>query len=163
MKVWLIAKAAARSTLVWFLRPHAGLNRHSRRLPHGHDPLRATCRSTITTPWRYRAGAGRALKLALGDKRGINRFGFVLPMDECLARCAMDISGGRISNTKPTLPTSAWAIEHRDGGALFRSRSVIPLGLTLHLKTKAKTITTASRACLKPFGRTLRRVILRGR
>ncbi len=36
---------------------------------------------------------GKALNKALDDKRGIACFGFMLLMDECLVRCALDISG----------------------------------------------------------------------
>jgi imidazoleglycerol-phosphate dehydratase/histidinol-phosphatase len=36
---------------------------------------------------------GEAFAKALGDKRGIERYGFCLPMDDCLAQAALDFGG----------------------------------------------------------------------
>ena len=36
---------------------------------------------------------GDAIRIALGDKRGIERYGFVLPMDDCLCTVALDFGG----------------------------------------------------------------------
>lgn len=36
---------------------------------------------------------GECISQALGDKRGIERYGFCLPMDDCLCQVALDFSG----------------------------------------------------------------------
>jgi imidazoleglycerol-phosphate dehydratase/histidinol-phosphatase len=36
---------------------------------------------------------GEAFRTALGDKRGVERYGFCLPMDDCLAMAALDFGG----------------------------------------------------------------------
>ena len=36
---------------------------------------------------------GEAIRKALGDKRGIERYGYCLPMDDCLAQVALDFGG----------------------------------------------------------------------
>ena len=49
---------------------------------------------------------GKAFKEALGDKRGINRYGFfILPMDETLILSSVDISGRKTLCFDVTIPT----------------------------------------------------------
>ena len=51
---------------------------------------------------------GKAFSEAMGDKKGINRYGFfLLPMDDALIRVALDFSGRSFLSWKVRFPTSS--------------------------------------------------------
>ena len=102
---------------------------------------------------------GQALRQALGDKRGIGRYGFVLPMDEAQARIALDLSGrpyfvfeGRFNRERVgELPTEL--VPH-----FFRSLSE-SLGAAIHISVSGENTHHMIEACFKGVGRALRQAI----
>lgn len=66
---------------------------------HGFFDLKAACQGDVQVDGHHSIEdmgivLGAAIREALGDKKGIARFGScMLPMDETLAMCAVDLSG----------------------------------------------------------------------
>ena len=104
---------------------------------------------------------GSALKTALGDKRGIARYGFTLPMDEAMASAALDLSGrpyfvfeGQFPRDRVgDLPTEL--VPH-----FFRSLCE-SAGLNLHLSVRGENTHHMVEACFKVVARALRQAIRR--
>jgi imidazoleglycerol-phosphate dehydratase / histidinol-phosphatase len=102
---------------------------------------------------------GQALKTALGDKRGIQRYGFLLPMDEALAQVAVDLSGrpyfvfeGKFGRDQVgQLPTEL--VPH-----FFRSLAET-LGAAINIKVSGENTHHMIEACFKGVGRALRQAI----
>ncbi|MEG0829894.1 MAG: imidazoleglycerol-phosphate dehydratase HisB [Anaerovoracaceae bacterium] len=81
---------------------------------------------------------GQIFKDALGDKRGITRYGsMMLPMDETLVLCALDISGRASLNFDVTIPVEKVGTFDTQLVKEFMEALCRELGLTLHFKLMA--------------------------
>jgi imidazoleglycerol-phosphate dehydratase / histidinol-phosphatase len=102
---------------------------------------------------------GEALRKALGDKIGINRFGFYLPMDETTAKVALDLSGRAFTVFKcdfkrekvGDIPTEM--VEH-----FFRSLAS-SLAATINIEVNGENEHHMIESSFKAMGRALRMAI----
>ncbi|MCY3730626.1 MAG: bifunctional histidinol-phosphatase/imidazoleglycerol-phosphate dehydratase HisB [Rhodospirillaceae bacterium] len=104
---------------------------------------------------------GAALSEALGDKRGIARYGFLLPMDEAQARVGIDLGG------RPYAVFEGTFARERVGGLptelvphFFRSLAE-SLGAAIHIHVEGANAHHMIEACFKGVARSLRQALRR--
>ncbi len=102
---------------------------------------------------------GTALRTALGDKRGIARFGFQLPMDESEARVSLDLSGRPYLGFDGSFPRDRVGQMPTELVPHFFQSFADSLGATLHVSVKGSNTHHMVEACFKAVGRALRQAI----
>ena len=104
---------------------------------------------------------GAAIAQAIGDKRGLKRYGsMLLPMDEALVLCALDLSGRSCLRYQAQIPSQkigTFDTELVEEFFLGLTRSA---GMTLHLRQMDGTNSHhIVEAMFKAFGRALREAV----
>ncbi|MGB5491211.1 MAG: bifunctional histidinol-phosphatase/imidazoleglycerol-phosphate dehydratase HisB [Woeseiaceae bacterium] len=133
---------------------------------HGGFGLRLSCDGDLEIDEHHTVEdtaicLGSALRQALGNKFGIGRYGFLLPMDESEAKVALDLSGRPAFQFEGEFPRdnvgelSTEMVEH-----FFRSLSD-SLGAALHVEVRGENTHHMIEACFKSVGRALRQAINR--
>jgi imidazoleglycerol-phosphate dehydratase/histidinol-phosphatase len=104
---------------------------------------------------------GQALREALADKRGIQRYGFLLPMDEADAEVSIDLGGRPFFVFEGTFP------REQVGGLpselvphFFRSLAET-LGAAIHIRVRGENAHHMIEVCFKGVARALRQAIKR--
>lgn len=133
---------------------------------HGGFALQLQCQGDLEIDEHHTVedcalAVGAALRAALGDKQGIARYGFLLPMDEARAQVALDLSGrahavfeGRFGRESVGgLPTEL--VPH-----FFRSLAE-SMAAALHVSVTGDNAHHMIEACFKATGRALRMAIAR--
>lgn len=107
---------------------------------HGLFDLRLSCRGDTRVDYHHSTEdtgicLGRAFAAALGDKRGIARYGeIILPMDEALILAAADISGRGGCFAALDIPTQRVGDFDTELCAEFFTAFAREAGITLHLR-----------------------------
>ena len=106
---------------------------------------------------------GQALKQAAGDKRGIVRYGqWLLPMDEALVLCALDLSGRGWLGWRMELPSGKVGTFDVELAREFFQAVAREAGMTLHFKQLSGFNTHHMlEAAFKGCGRALRQAVSR--
>jgi imidazoleglycerol-phosphate dehydratase/histidinol-phosphatase len=104
---------------------------------------------------------GEALRAALGEKRGINRFGFLLPMDETAAQVSLDLSGRAYLVFDGTFPRPEVGQLPTELVPHFFRSVADSLRANLHIAVRGENTHHMVEACFKGFGRTLRQAVAR--
>lgn len=110
---------------------------------HGRFDIAIDCKGDTQVDYHHTVedigiALGRAFREALGDKKGIYRYGsMLLPMDEALILCAVDIGGRSSVNFDVEIPTQKvgdFDTELVKEFVLALSRE---MGLTVHIRMLA--------------------------
>lgn len=106
---------------------------------------------------------GRALNDAFGDGAGVRRYGsFLLPMDETLVRCALDVSRRPFLIWKVDFPTPKIGGFDTELVREFFQAFAMNAGLTLHLELlHGANSHHIAEACFKATARALREAVER--
>ena len=104
---------------------------------------------------------GQAIREALGEKKGICRFGhFLLPMDETLVLCAIDLSGRPYLNCQGGFPTERTGQMDTEMIREFFYAVSYSSMMNLHLKVlDGGNSHHMAEAMFKGFGRALRMAV----
>ena len=101
---------------------------------------------------------GQAVAKALGERKGIRRYGACdLPMDEALSRCAVDISGRPFLIFKVVFPTAKIGTFDTELVREWFQAFAMNAGLTLHIETAyGANSHHIAESCFKALARALR-------